>query len=276
MSRKKKIYGDCRICGENGKLSFEHVPPEKAFNNNRRYYEAGLMDLIEFKKESTDLKFDELYKKRIAKLKQGGIGFYTLCERCNNDTGGWYGGDYVDWVIQSMSILLKSKGRPSLIYPTYFYPLRVIKQIITMFFSLNPEGFSANHKELKKFILNKSTHGLSPKYKIYCYYNIEGVQRYIGGNLIGNVYHTETINLSELSFPPFGFVFTIDSEPPDSRLVDISHFAQFDYDRKMEFYQKFSVLPTHLPYIPGDYRSKSEIDNAILASKLKQMGLVLP
>ena len=32
MSRKQKIYGICRICGENKELTFEHVPPETVFN----------------------------------------------------------------------------------------------------------------------------------------------------------------------------------------------------------------------------------------------------
>lgn len=32
MSRKQKIYGMCRLCGENKELTFEHVPPETVFN----------------------------------------------------------------------------------------------------------------------------------------------------------------------------------------------------------------------------------------------------
>jgi hypothetical protein len=32
MSRKK-VVGDCHICGVHGPLSYEHVPPEAAFND---------------------------------------------------------------------------------------------------------------------------------------------------------------------------------------------------------------------------------------------------
>lgn len=28
-------FGICHICGNDGKLSYEHVPPEAAFNNHR-------------------------------------------------------------------------------------------------------------------------------------------------------------------------------------------------------------------------------------------------
>ena len=29
----KKVYGKCCICGENKKLTFEHIPPRAAFNS---------------------------------------------------------------------------------------------------------------------------------------------------------------------------------------------------------------------------------------------------
>jgi hypothetical protein len=31
----KQQFGICRLCGTHGKLSFEHVPPESAFNDQR-------------------------------------------------------------------------------------------------------------------------------------------------------------------------------------------------------------------------------------------------
>ncbi len=32
MSHKRILYGICRLCGENKKLTFEHVPSETVFN----------------------------------------------------------------------------------------------------------------------------------------------------------------------------------------------------------------------------------------------------
>ena len=32
---RKPLIGTCHICGANGKLSFEHVPPKRAFNNKQ-------------------------------------------------------------------------------------------------------------------------------------------------------------------------------------------------------------------------------------------------
>jgi hypothetical protein len=71
---------------------------------------------------------------RKGKKLQRGLGDFTLCEKCNNDTGSWYGASYVNWALQGMVLNQKSKGSGSLYFPFYIYPLRVIKQLITMFF----------------------------------------------------------------------------------------------------------------------------------------------
>lgn len=55
--------GICHICLEEKKLSFEHFPPESCLNDG---------------------------KVKIAnKISQRGIGDYTLCDSCNNNTGRW-------------------------------------------------------------------------------------------------------------------------------------------------------------------------------------------
>ena len=270
MGRRKKQFGQCRICGNIGQLSFEHVPPEKAFNNQRHFYEVEYYKLVEDGDEYFDLTMDQIYEKGYSKKKQGGIGFYSLCEKCNNDTGSWYGHDFVSWAWQGMSILQKAKGKPSLYYPTFFYPLRTIKQIVTMFFSVNQDVFREAEPELVRFVLNRETRGLSKKYRIFCYYNIEGSKRYIGYSAVGKLDTGEVKRLSEITFPPFGFVLTFDSESPDKRLTEITHFANFRYNDWTDHYQRFETLPTHLPGFVGDYRTKDEIKKGIEDTK-KQM-----
>ena len=36
-----KPEGYCHICGKYGKLSFEHIPPQKALNNNKALVYTG-------------------------------------------------------------------------------------------------------------------------------------------------------------------------------------------------------------------------------------------
>lgn len=264
MSRKR-VNGICKLCGAVGQLSFEHVPPEAAFNKEKFSYQTSLDQIEKLEQKDPAFYNGESLPLQGFRKKQGGIGYHSLCGRCNNNTGSWYGKNYVDWANQSMSILLKANGKPTLIYPTYIYPLRVIKQIITMFFSVC-NNLRNDEPELVKFILNRNERYLNPKYKIYCYYNLTGSVRYIGDNYIGNMNYSGIINASEISFRPFGFVFTINSEKPDNRLTEISHFANHEYNNWTDFYQRFNVLPVYLPFSPLDYRSGGEIASAVKES----------
>ena len=45
MARRKHVVGICHLCGENTKLSFEHVPPKAAFNS-RPVVQGNLEKLI--------------------------------------------------------------------------------------------------------------------------------------------------------------------------------------------------------------------------------------
>ena len=119
---KSKQYGTCHICGKYGKLSFEHVPPRKAYNEKPAHMAKG----EEFIRNITKANFEDI-KTRIY---QRGSGDYTLCEECNNDTGSWYGKSYLDWVYQAVAIIHYTSGKPTLHYPYFLFPLRVIKQIV--------------------------------------------------------------------------------------------------------------------------------------------------
>jgi hypothetical protein len=191
-------------------------------------------------------------------VKQKGMGNYTLCEKCNNITGHWYGTRFVAWCYQGMEILRRAQGKPSLFYMNYLFPLAIIKQIITMFFSVNGEKFNEMNPDLVEFVLNRDRKYLSPKYRLFVYYNIEGKLRTSGVSALWAGNKGKMSVISELTFPSFGYVMSFDSEPPDSRLFEISHFARYDYNAFEVMELRLPVLPTHMMF-PGDYRSKEEI-----------------
>ena len=66
--------GVCHICGQTKKLSFEHCPPEKAFNDDPLVY--AHMQLLRDGGDIDDLK---------GKKHQRGAGANTLCDHRNND-----------------------------------------------------------------------------------------------------------------------------------------------------------------------------------------------
>ncbi len=112
-----------------------------------------------------------------------------------------------------------------------------------MFFSLKYLGFNERFPELVKFLLNKETRFLPDKIKVYSYYNFVGANRYLGDQIVGdfNNGQQKIMELSELTFPPFGFVLTIDSVKPDNRLTDISYFANYAYNDWTDFYSKLTL-----------------------------------
>lgn len=244
---RERPEGTCNICGKYGQLSFEHVPPKAAFNN-RPVVRVGF-------EEGLSLGPDEIIK---GPIQQKGMGAYTLCEKCNNDTGGWYGHWFVDWCYQGMDALIRSNGQPSLIYLNYLFPLRIIKQIATMFFSVNGPAFRENEQELVRFVLNKEARYLSSNYRFFVYYNIAGHLRAAGIAGLLNIQTHKTSVLSEITFPPFGYMLTLGTEPPDKRLVEITHFARYSYNDWVVMPLKLPTLPTYT-LVPGDYRDKEQI-----------------
>ena len=135
-----------------------------------------------------------------------------------------------------------------------------------MFFSINHEKFGDVYPYLRKFVHQKEKKYLPENIKIYCYYNVEGSNRYIGQTILGDFPTGRTIALSEITFAPMGFVMTIDSPAPDARLTDISFFSEFEYNQWIDHHQKFATLPTYLPFYPGDYRTKYELKQLISAA----------
>jgi hypothetical protein len=168
MSRVKNIIGPCCICGAEKKLSFEHVPPRSAFNDHPVFV-ANIKDMIN--------NWDGELKSIKGNAHQLGADGYTLCEKCNSTTGAWYGKAYAAWAYQGFCVLMLARGEPTPYYQFRIFPLRVIKQIICMFFSSNGPDFRAVHPDLVKFVLDREARHLKPAIRIYAYYNLSPVSR---------------------------------------------------------------------------------------------------
>ena len=212
-------------------------------------------------------------------ISQKGLGHYTLCESCNPNTGSWYGTAFIEWAQQSMNILEYTENQPSLYYRFRIFPLRVIKQIACMMFSVNDNEFRLFHQDLVKFVLDKRECHLNPDIKFFAFFNSKRF-RVTGGMVKVKTDNFDMNNLvsieeelkgirakiesqhtfSELAFPPLGYVLTFEAEPPDPRLIDISFFAKYHYDDFTTLNLRLPVLPVNSPY-PADYRSPEDIDS---------------
>lgn len=261
--------GKCHICGKYGPLSKEHVPPQKAFNADRAFTHMGMQAL----KREGYWPWD-LDSMRGGKQHQNGVGFYTLCVRCNNLTGGWYGGAFVHALRVAYQSLLRQApvGDKKEVEITLrgTYPLRVFKQILSMFCSINGPDFIRAHPGLREALLNKETKIAPPGYRIFAYVITGKVSRYIG--MSGAIGSTGNRVLSELSAPPFGYVLEINpSESVKSLYSDITFFGRaFGYQEKRDITLTMPVLESNTLF-PADYRSREEIMAAYVENKLREI-----
>ena|SRR4030067_1321563 len=251
---KSPMLGHCHICGTHGKLSFEHVPPESAFNDHK-------ITTPDTKRVFELTNLDDL-NSLPGKQSQRGQGDYTLCEPCNNLTGHWYGANYAVWVHQGAAYLSRSNGALQLAYPYHLLPLRVIKQIICMFFSVNSPKFREVHPELERFVLNKEAKYLPPAIRLHVGYTQSDRSRSAG--VTGSIQLDDTSGISrlrtysEISFPPFSYILSFSSPPSEHPMLDISFFAQYGYDEFTTLQLPIPVLSVYTPF-PGDFRNRETV-----------------
>lgn len=256
MGKKTKIFGQCHICGRNGYLSFEHVPPQKAFNNQKVFTSKG----TDYFGREQLLPWDPTGIK--THQHQGGMGEHTLCEKCNSDTGGWYGGAFVDFVHKGVRSFINKPIKNKDIIEVRFSdirPLNIIKQIITMFFSVNSSSYSSFHPGLKDFVLFKNKKYIDPyRYKIQIFIHIGDMARHVGVAGVIDLAKQTTHVFTEISWPPFGYIISFDSKTPQN-YCDITYFANhFTLEEKRNIVLKIPVLESNTG-LPGDHRSKQDI-----------------
>ena len=254
----RPIVGRCHLCGEMAQLTFEHIPPQQAFNNR------GVL-LQEMKLPS-----EEVPNGAVGKLftYQRGLGSYSLCTRCNSQTGHWYGNHFVAFCKLGMNILRQAKYRPAYYSFAEIRPLPILKQIVSMIFTINSTDFRDRNVPLVNFVLNRDRRHLPPQYRFYLYFNHQGMHRATPITTKVDfdnrtLEHKRTSVMTELSYPPFGYHLSIDSYPPNGQLVEISRFAEYDYEEVKTLSMVLPVMPTHT-FFPGDYRSSDQIRRDIV------------
>ena len=264
--KNNQSIGQCRLCGKMEKLSYEHVPPKAAFNKSRIKMVAG-KELVDFIC-SPALPWETFKAKGV--IKQNGSGGYYLCQHCNSTTGSWYDPYYLTFVkgiLHALTQEIVENEKQILIETGSFQPLPIIKQIILMFFDINPYGFG--DQSLRDFVMNKECNeGFNyQKYKIYCYLVKGPLERRAGlsGLLIKNNKGTlQTVLLSEIATLPIGFTMYVDMPSDYSpKGCDITEFTTYHFDDKVKATICLPILETN-SWIANDFRTKQDIESILL------------
>lgn len=255
-----KHYGRCALCGKECELTFEHIPPRSAFNSTAMKPVTGDQLIVDTDRMPWDM--TELHYLN----QQQGMGKYSLCSSCNNNTGTWYGNDYVfiarvvhQIISHPIEVGVNGVGIKDV------HPLRFIKQILSFFCSIN--HFEDDRIDiLRKFVLDKDLVGLDKaQYKLCMYFTKGYFMKYAPLSVIlaksENSY--EAMAVSEITAYPLGFILYFN--PTDTWAyegIDITCFADCKYDTIANIEMGLCIKEMN-DIFPGYYRSKDEIRECI-------------
>lgn len=244
-------FGVCHLCGVPGKLSFEHVPPQAAFND-QRILESDIHRLI-----GGDL-IKEL-EKPTGKYNQRGAGNYTLCDRCNTSTGGWYGGPYVEFVRQVFPLCHTVPPGTTVTIQCSIRPLDVLKQILVMFCSASSPSFTQKHPRLVRYLLNPESREADDQRVFISLYDAANSRAARQAGLTGRIdIDGESHVFSEISFPPFNLVMSVSGGCPNVNLFEITGFKESAHRERRTIKLTLNNLAVN-SYFPGDYRTFDEL-----------------
>lgn len=248
------IKGTCRLCQNETELSFEHVPPATTLNRNTRYVSVEFEDYLKAR--------NILKEPPKGKVKQGGIGYNSFCRTCNSFLGSNYVNPYKRWVSGGIELLKNTEFAVHTYVIKDIEPLRILKQILAMFLAINQETFSESFPEISAFVSNAFSNNLPDKFQVFTYLTRAERVRYVPYMVQGDLRSGKSIQCSEISFPPYGYVLTIDYYEKINLLNKITSFKSFSLDKSTSLRMRMAQLPTYIP-LPLDYRSEQKTNDDI-------------
>jgi hypothetical protein len=270
-SVNSETIGVCRVCRKRLPLDFEHVPPRSAFNRAA----TETVSLADFEAwRAGSLSPEELPK---------GPGYKSLCRECNQRTGDRY---VPELMKASRALMMVVFGVAIPIDPTVskfvgvelgpIFPLRFVKQIVTMLLAINEEKFAQDHAELGEFVRLRDRTGLSDRYRVYLGVFSGWLTRQVPADAgAGFDLKSQTAyRFTEIAYPPFLHAMTIDDPRPPLSVGDITGFTRYRYKEEEKSLRLHLVLdsgrPTPLPYaaraFPDDLVNRLK-DNLPLADR---------
>lgn len=241
-----KHIGVCHICGKLRELTFEHIPPRKAFNWQRATLYNGHEALKKSKGEPS--KYFNY---------QQGMGKYSLCENCNNITGSWYAQTYCYFTLDVIKFLHNNEplnhGDTVMCKFNNFPALPIVKQVIAMFCSLLPYeenqrlGFDKLLLSKESNIVNKDLFDL----RMYLT-SFEVGQLMCGPTAVfyKNEKSIETVWVADLCAYPFGFILNLTPEVAVEYGVSIMNMFDVNYDDKCKFEMSLMYLERRSKDLP--------------------------
>lgn len=236
---KKEIIGRCRVCGQEKKLSYEHILPRAAGGGEKvKLYQAT--DVLEADKKGVDNPYGKIY--------QMGYGGYTLCKECNEYCGRYYDKDFTkfyrtlwrsvsEFVAKAYSDEDPEETRKILLSGSYkvtllnMKPLNIAKRVLASFCSIENEAFLVDQiPEIRKSIMDKEYRPQCCDFRLYFCLHLGSPAYYATITALGK--NGEVYAFSGMETNPIAFYLTQKgAKMPPVCVVDITHWlTDFDYN----------------------------------------------
>jgi hypothetical protein len=122
---------------------------------------------------------------------------------------------------------------PNVIVPVVrIKPLRVLKMILTMFCSACAPSFASSEPVLVRYLLNRDLRVHPRHLNVSVSLHAFKRSRLVRQAGLTGMMHTSggSHTYAEIAFPPFNFVMSTNSEPPDERMTNITWFKHHTLD----------------------------------------------
>jgi len=212
----------CSICGEEKKLTFEHMPPKKT-GNNKPVNIIGLENMTHLG--------GYMYNNK--KKSPKGFGGYTLCQDCNNLTGSWYAESYIHLSNQICEAINQNPNTTKIEVECKLKPLNFFKQIICiMLCSDQATGVLREKINGKSFMLNKDENDFPNDVFVRQQITMQPHYGFKGYTSEWNSINGFVQNILFI-YRPFCFKIVFEPEQIDTNSMDMNSFVKFEYDEEI-------------------------------------------
>ena len=154
-------------------------------------------------------------------------------------------------------------------------PLRILKQILCMFMSINVPEMADVEPYFRRLALCRENRGISEShYGLYLYILSGSIRRYLGVTGVLTVPDSTRV-VSELSAPPFGLVLEMNPTRNHGIANIINWGNDFEYNEIRTLNLSVPVLESN-SHFPLDYRSKDDVIRDYVRNKLREVAQKTP
>lgn len=153
----------CHVCGREGPLSFEHIPPRSMGNSHGiRSYKA-----VEIIKRAGAFDASAKDGVRFSKMRRGS-GVQTLCSSCNSYFGTHYVREFTGCIMELAAYFVQQPPTGGAIHlgGGNVNVLAFFKHVVSNFCATTPFGTMLDCKE---FLLNKESNDFPSRYRLYMF-----------------------------------------------------------------------------------------------------------